>query len=86
MPRFTGGSGRPAFLREILDHALDDLSQHSTERFDGRLECFRDVLVPDTTAVTLYRSLTDSFPSSSRDGRLWGVFIEKHDIFLVWVL
>ena len=55
------GATLTAFLREILNHALDDLSHH-TRRFDGRLERFRDVLVPDTTVVTLYQSLTDSFP------------------------
>ena len=49
------------FLREVLDHALNDLSQ-STDRFDGRLDRFRDVLIPDTTVVTLYRSLIDSYP------------------------
>lgn len=54
------------FLRGILDHALDDFSG-STDRFDGRLERFRDVLVPDTTVVTLYQSLTDSFPGSGDD-------------------
>lgn len=55
-----------AFLREVLDHALEDLS-HSTDRFDGRLDRFRDVLIPDTTVVTLYQSLIDNYPGSSND-------------------
>jgi IS4 transposase len=55
-----------AFLHEVLDHALDDLS-HSTDRFDGRLDHFQNVLVPDTTVVTLYQSLTNSFPRSDDD-------------------
>ena len=55
-----------AFLREVLDHALEDLSS-STDRFDGRLDRFHDVLIPDTTVVTLYRSLIDSFPGSGDD-------------------
>jgi IS4 transposase len=37
---------------------------HPTDRFDGRLERFRDVLVPDATIVTLYQSLKDLFPGS----------------------
>jgi len=55
-----------AFLHEVLDHALDDLS-HSTDRFDGRLDRFQNVLVLDTTVVTLYQSLTNSFPGSGDD-------------------
>lgn len=54
------------FLHEVLDYALEDLTC-STERFSGRLDRFRDVLVPDTSVVTLYRSLTDSFPGSGDD-------------------
>jgi IS4 transposase len=57
------GASLTAFLREILDHALEDLSQ-STDYFDGRLDRFRDILVPDTTVVTLYKSLTDAYPGS----------------------
>jgi hypothetical protein len=55
-----------AFLREVLNHALEDLSQ-STDCPNGRFARFRDVLVPDTTVVTLYRSLTDSFPGYGDD-------------------
>ena len=50
-------------LREVLDSALEDLPCY-TDRFDSRLARFRDVLVPEMTVVTLYRSLTDSFPGS----------------------
>ena len=52
-----------AFLGEILDHAFEDISL-STDHLDGRLDCFRDILVPDTTVVTLYQSLTDAYPGS----------------------
>ena len=54
------------FLREVLDHAIMDLAR-STNRFDGRLDRFRDVLIPDTTVVTLYQSLIDSLPGCSDD-------------------
>jgi len=53
-----------AFLHKVLDQALEDLSQHSTDRFDGRLDRFRDVLIPDTTVITLYQSLIDAYPGS----------------------
>lgn len=49
-----------AFLREALNHALEDFLQ-STDSLDGRLDRFRDVLIPDTTAVTLYQSLIDTY-------------------------
>lgn len=55
-----------AFLRKVLDHALEDLSQ-SSDRLDGRLDRFRDVFIPDTTVVTLYQSLTDAYPGSGDD-------------------
>lgn len=55
-----------AFLREVLDHALKDLSQ-STDRIDGRFARFHDVLILDTTVVTLYQSLTNSFPGCGED-------------------
>jgi hypothetical protein len=57
------GASLTAFLREGLNHALENLL-HPTDRFDGRLERFRDVLVPDATIVTLYQSLKDLFPGS----------------------
>lgn len=60
------GASLTTFLREVLDNALEDLS-HSTDRFDGRLDRFRHVLVPDTTVVTLYRSLIDAYPGSGDD-------------------
>jgi hypothetical protein len=64
-PSFHGwfDASLTAFLHEVLDYALEDLAC-STDRFDGRLARFRDVLVRDMTVVTLYRSLTDSFPGS----------------------
>lgn len=67
-PSFHGWFAAPltVFLREVLDLALNDLSQ-STDRFDGRLARFRDVLIPDTTVVTLYRSLTDDFSGYGDD-------------------
>jgi IS4 transposase len=67
-PSFHGwfDASLTAFLREVLDYALEDLAC-STDRFDGRLARFRDVLVPDMTVVTLYRSLTDSFSGSGDD-------------------
>lgn len=55
-----------AFLREALDHALEDLAC-STDRFDGRLDRFRDVLIPNTTVATLYRSLIGTFSGSGDD-------------------
>ena len=57
------GVSLAAFLREVLDRALNDLSP-STDHLNGRLARFRDVLVPDTTVVTLYQSLIDSLPGS----------------------
>jgi IS4 transposase len=60
------GASLTAFLREVLAHAFDDISQ-SNPRFDGRLARFHDVLIPDTTVVTLYRSLISSFPGSAED-------------------
>lgn len=55
------GASLTVFLHEVLNHALDDLSP-STDRLSGRLDRFRDVLIPDTTVVTLYRSLIDAYP------------------------
>jgi hypothetical protein len=55
-----------AFLREVLVYDLEDLS-FSSDRLDGRFACFRDVLIPDMTAVTLYRSLTDVYPGYADD-------------------
>ena len=65
---FHGWFGAPltAFLHEVLAHAFDNISQ-SNPHFDGRLARFHDVLIPDTTVVTLYRSLIGSFPGSSED-------------------
>ena len=54
------------FLREVLDHALEDLLQ-STDRLDGRFAHFRDVLIADTTVVTLYQSLIDTYPGYGED-------------------
>jgi IS4 transposase len=50
-----------AFLREVLDRAIEDLAR-SNERLEDRLNRFRDVLIPDTTVITLYQSLTDAYP------------------------
>lgn len=55
-----------AFLREVLDYALKDPSP-STTRLNGRLARFQDVLVPDMTVVTLYRSLTEEFSGYGDD-------------------
>lgn len=55
-----------AFLREVLAHALEDLSD-STDGLDGRFARFRDVLIPDMTVVTLYRSLADNYPGYGDD-------------------
>lgn len=60
------GASLTAFLREILDQSIRDLSS-STDCLDGRLNRFRDVLIPDTTVVTLYRSLTETFPDYGDD-------------------
>ena len=54
------------FLREVLDHALEDLLR-STDRLDGRFAHFRDVLIADTTVVTLYQSLIDTYPGYGKD-------------------
>lgn len=45
---------------------LDDLSQ-STDRLDGRFARFRDVLIPNTTVVTLYQSLIETYPGYGDD-------------------
>lgn len=60
------GASLTAFLREVLAHALEDLLQ-SNARLEGRFARFRDVLIPDTTVVTLYRSLIDTYPGSGDD-------------------
>lgn len=60
------GASLTAFLREILDQSIRDLSS-STDCLDGRLNRFRDVLIPDTTLVTLYLSLTETFPGYGDD-------------------
>lgn len=60
------GASLTAFLREVLNHALNDLTP-SNNRLDGRLDEFRDVLIPDTTVVTLYRSLIETFPGYGND-------------------
>ena len=57
------GASLTVFLREILVHALEDPSD-STDRLDGRFARFRGVLIPDTTVVTLYRSLINAYPGS----------------------
>ena len=59
------GAPLTAFLHEVLAHAFDDISQ-SNPHFDGRLARFHDVLIPDTTVVTLYRSLIGSFRVRAR--------------------
>lgn len=55
-----------AFLREVLDHAIADLAP-ANDHLEGRLNQFRDVLVPDMTVVTLYQSLTDAYPGYGND-------------------
>lgn len=57
------GASLTVFLREVLVHAFEDLSD-STDRPDGRFARFWDVLIPDTTVVTLYRSLIAAYPDS----------------------
>ena len=59
------GASLTAFLREILTQAVEDATR-SDDRLDGRLDRFRDVLIPDTTVVTLYRSLIGSFRARAR--------------------
>ena len=54
------------FLREVLDHAIEDLST-SSDQLRGRLDGFRDVLLVDMTVVTLYQSLTDELPGYGDD-------------------
>jgi IS4 transposase len=54
------------FLREVLTQAVEDATR-SDDCLDGRLDRFRDVLIPDTTVVTLYRSLAEKFPGSGDD-------------------
>lgn len=55
-----------AFLREVLDRTIKDLSS-SNDRLDGRLALFRDVLIADTTFVMLYQSLIDAYPGYGDD-------------------
>lgn len=55
-----------AFLREVLDQSIEDLAC-SNDRLHGRLNRFRDVLIPDTTVVTLYQSLIGDFSGYGDD-------------------
>lgn len=55
-----------AFLREVLDQSIEDLAC-SNDRLHGRLNRFRDVLITDTTVVTLYQSLIGDFSGYGDD-------------------
>jgi IS4 transposase len=52
--------GFVALLREILDNALENLTAGRTN-LSGRLEGFRDVLIVDVTAISLYRDAQDVY-------------------------
>jgi len=60
------GASLTAFLREILTQAVEDATR-SDDRLDGRLDRFRDVLIPDTAVVMLYRSLAEKFAGYGGD-------------------
>ena len=65
MPRFTGGSGqRSPHFSARSSTTLSTISRTILGASTVGWKRFRDVLVPDTTVVTLYQSLTDSFPGS----------------------
>lgn len=49
-----------AFLRRVLDDAIEDLAERH-DRFEGRLDRFRDVLIFDQTVIALYRSAQDVY-------------------------
>lgn len=62
MAPFTDGllHHSPRFSVKLLDRAITDLAC-SSDRFDGRLNRFHDVLIPDMSVVTLYQSLADAY-------------------------
>ena len=58
--------GLVALLREILDDAIENLDTGRTD-LNGRLECFRDVLIADATIVSLYQDATDVYAATGDD-------------------
>src|SRR6056297_191463 len=59
-PRFV------ALLREILDDAIENLDTGRRD-LNGRLERFRDVLIADSTIVSLYQDAADVYAATSDD-------------------
>ncbi|MBS8126179.1 transposase, partial [Haloferax volcanii] len=58
--------GFVAFLREILDDAIENLDTGRTD-LNGRLERFRDVLIADATIVSLYQDAADVYAATGKD-------------------
>jgi len=58
--------GFVALLREILDDAIENLDTGRKD-LNGRLERFRDVLIADSTIVSLYQDAADVYAATGDD-------------------
>jgi len=58
--------GFVALLREILDDAIENLDTGRRD-LNGRLESFRDVLIADSTIVSLYQDAADVYAATGDD-------------------
>jgi len=58
--------GFVALLREILDDAIENLDTGRRD-LNGRLERFRDVLIADSTIVSLYQDTADVYAATGDD-------------------
>jgi len=58
--------GFVALLREILDDAIENLDTGRRD-LNGRLERFRDVLIADSTIVSLYQDAADVYAATGED-------------------
>ena len=58
--------GFVALLREILDNAIENLDTGRKD-LNGRLERFRDVLIADSTIVSLYQDTADVYAATGDD-------------------
>ncbi len=58
--------GFVALLREILDDAIENLDTGRRD-LNGRLERFRDVLIADSTIVSLYQDAADVYAATGDD-------------------
>ena len=58
--------GFVALLREILDDSIENLDTGRKD-LNGRLERFRDVLIADSTIVSLYQDAAEIYPATGDD-------------------